>query len=268
MPGRGEHSIFPTRGKPRFSIMRRSFSRMPGNRGHACRPYPRRTLPGRRTPRRDPSMPCSARKNTGRQRGPPRGAGRMPSSIFSGPDAKRRKALENPAYGGRRVHRIEHRGRLCGSRARGIRHRQPLVGQEGERSRGRPVRPVRHRIGHGGGGDPAPPPRRGSPYGAAKIAAELYLHFYRAQYGLDYTALRYANVYGPRQDPHGEAGVVAIFCERLLRGQTAIVNGDGEQTRDYVYVEDVVRANVTALERGGGHSLNIATGMETRGTTR
>ena len=111
--------------------------------------------------------------------------------------------------------------------------------------------------------DETHPTRPVSPYGAAKIAVELYLHYYRTQYGLDYTALRYSNVYGPRQDPHGEAGVVAIFCERLLRGQTAIVNGDGEQTRDYVYVEDVVRANVTALERGGGRSLNIGTGIET-----
>jgi UDP-glucose 4-epimerase len=106
-----------------------------------------------------------------------------------------------------------------------------------------------------------------SPYGAAKIAAELYLNFYRAQYGLDYTALRYGNVYGPRQDPHGEAGVVAIFCERFLKGQTAIVNGDGEQTRDYVYVGDVVRANLASLERGVGCSINIATGIETNVNT-
>ncbi|HEU5359626.1 MAG TPA: NAD-dependent epimerase/dehydratase family protein, partial [Candidatus Deferrimicrobiaceae bacterium] len=111
--------------------------------------------------------------------------------------------------------------------------------------------------------DETHPTRPVSPYGAAKIAAELYLHFYRVQYGLDYTALRYANVYGPRQDPHGEAGVVAIFCERLLKGQTVIVNGDGEQTRDYVFVGDVVRANVSALERGGGGSINIGTGVET-----
>ena len=107
------------------------------------------------------------------------------------------------------------------------------------------------------------PIRPVSPYGAAKMSVELYLHFYRVQYGLEYTALRYANVYGPRQDPHGEAGVVAIFAERLLRGQTAIVNGDGEQTRDFVYVGDVVRANVAALERGEGLSVNIGTGVET-----
>ncbi|HSL91189.1 MAG TPA: NAD-dependent epimerase/dehydratase family protein [Candidatus Limnocylindrales bacterium] len=111
------------------------------------------------------------------------------------------------------------------------------------------------------------PIRPVSPYGAAKMSVELYLHYYRAQYGLDYTALRYSNVYGPRQDPHGEAGVVAIFAERLLRGQAAIVNGDGEQTRDYVYVGDVVRANLAALERGEGLSVNIGTGVETNVNT-
>jgi UDP-glucose 4-epimerase len=95
------------------------------------------------------------------------------------------------------------------------------------------------------------------------MSVELYLNYYRVQYGLEYTALRYSNVYGPRQDPHGEAGVVAIFAERLLRGQTAIVNGDGEQTRDFVYVGDVVRANLAALERGDGISVNIGTGVET-----
>ena len=107
------------------------------------------------------------------------------------------------------------------------------------------------------------PIRPVSPYGAAKMSVELYMNYYRAQYGLEYTALRYANVYGPRQDPHGEAGVVAIFAERLLRKQTAIVNGDGEQTRDFVYVGDVVRANKAAIARGDGMSINIGTGVET-----
>ncbi len=111
--------------------------------------------------------------------------------------------------------------------------------------------------------DEAHPLRPVNPYGAAKVALELYLHFYRVQYGLDYTVLRYANVYGPRQDPHGEGGVVAIFSSRLLKGQTAIINGDGNQTRDFVYVGDVVKANVAALERGSGLSINIGTGIET-----
>jgi UDP-glucose 4-epimerase len=111
--------------------------------------------------------------------------------------------------------------------------------------------------------DESHPVRPVSPYGAAKMSVELYLNFYRAQYGLDYAALRYSNVYGPRQDPHGEAGVVAIFASLLLRRQTAIVNGDGEQTRDFVYVGDVVRANVAALDRGEGISVNIGTGIET-----
>jgi UDP-glucose 4-epimerase len=107
------------------------------------------------------------------------------------------------------------------------------------------------------------PIRPVSPYGAAKMSVELYMNYFRAQYGLEYTALRYANVYGPRQDSRGEAGVVAIFAERLLRNQAAIVNGDGEQTRDFVYVGDAVRANLSALERGDGKSINIGTGVET-----
>jgi UDP-glucose 4-epimerase len=107
------------------------------------------------------------------------------------------------------------------------------------------------------------PMRPVSPYGVAKVAVENYLHYYRGQYGLEYTSLRYANVYGPRQDPHGEAGVVAIFCTRLLRGQAAIINGDGEQTRDYVYVGDLVRANLEALDRGDGLGINIGTSQET-----
>jgi UDP-glucose 4-epimerase len=107
-----------------------------------------------------------------------------------------------------------------------------------------------------------------SPYGVSKLAGERYLHYYEAQYGLSYAALRYANVYGPRQDPHGEAGVVAIFCGNLASGRTSRINGTGEQTRDYVYVEDVARANVLALESGanGGAptgAYNVGTGLET-----
>ena len=87
-----------------------------------------------------------------------------------------------------------------------------------------------------------------SPYGVTKLSGEYYLHYYRAVHGLEYVALRYANVFGPRQDPHGEAGVVAIFCERLQSGEELIIFGDGEQTRDYVYVKDVVSANLLASE--------------------
>jgi UDP-glucose 4-epimerase len=102
-----------------------------------------------------------------------------------------------------------------------------------------------------------------SPYGVAKLASERYLFFYHAEYGLDVTCLRYANVYGPRQNPHGEAGVVAIFSRRLLDGEEAVINGDGLQTRDYVYVDDVVRANVASLERPGFSIYNVGTGVET-----
>jgi len=87
-----------------------------------------------------------------------------------------------------------------------------------------------------------------SPYGVSKLAGEQYLHYYREIHGLEYVALRYSNVYGPRQDPHGEAGVVAIFCKRLLRGEGLTVFGDGEQTRDYVFVKDVAAANLWASE--------------------
>lgn len=103
-----------------------------------------------------------------------------------------------------------------------------------------------------------------SPYGVSKLAGERYLHFYHVQYGLPYTALRYANVYGPRQDPHGEAGVVAIFCGNMVAKKPSTINGTGEQTRDYVYVDDVARANVLALEEDllpGAY--NIGTGIET-----
>ena len=87
-----------------------------------------------------------------------------------------------------------------------------------------------------------------SPYGVTKLSGEYYLQYYRAVHGLEYVALRYANVFGPRQDPHGEAGVVAIFCERLQSGEELTIFGDGEQTRDYVYVRDVVSANLLASE--------------------
>ncbi len=103
-----------------------------------------------------------------------------------------------------------------------------------------------------------------SPYGVSKLAAERYLHFYSIQYGISYVALRYANVYGPRQDPHGEAGVVAIFSGNLAGHRPSTINGSGEQTRDYVYVGDVARANVPALENGAPNgAYNIGTGKET-----
>ena len=87
-----------------------------------------------------------------------------------------------------------------------------------------------------------------SPYGVTKLSGEYYLNYYRAIHGLEYVALRYGNVFGPRQDPHGEAGVVAIFCDRLQSGEELTIFGDGEQTRDYVYVKDVVSANLFASE--------------------
>ncbi|MCB0964929.1 MAG: NAD-dependent epimerase/dehydratase family protein [Acidimicrobiales bacterium] len=102
-----------------------------------------------------------------------------------------------------------------------------------------------------------------SPYGVAKKVVGDYLHAYRELHQLEYTALALANVYGPRQDPHGEAGVVAIFAGRLLAGEPCTVFGDGGQTRDYVYVDDVVDAFVRAAEKGGGLLLNIGTGVET-----
>jgi UDP-glucose 4-epimerase len=107
------------------------------------------------------------------------------------------------------------------------------------------------------------PQRPLSHYGAAKAASELYLGVYQASYGIPYAALRYANVYGPRQDPHGEAGVVAIFCGRLLEGKPCTVYGDGLQTRDYVFVGDVARANLLAAQRSFAGALNIGTGVET-----
>jgi UDP-glucose 4-epimerase len=107
------------------------------------------------------------------------------------------------------------------------------------------------------------PTRPISPYGVAKLAAERYLYYFHAGYGVDVTCLRYANVYGPRQSPHGEAGVVAIFLDRLLDGREAVINGDGLQTRDYVFVGDVVAANLAVLDSRGFNLLNVGTGVET-----
>jgi len=102
-----------------------------------------------------------------------------------------------------------------------------------------------------------------SPYGVAKLAGENYLYYYQQNFDLPYVALRYANVYGPRQDPFGEAGVIAIFSQGLLNGKQPIINGTGEQTRDYVYVEDVARINVLALKDDTGGPFNVGTGQET-----
>ncbi|MFI5323191.1 MAG: NAD-dependent epimerase/dehydratase family protein [Thermodesulfobacteriota bacterium] len=110
--------------------------------------------------------------------------------------------------------------------------------------------------------DEKTPPMPISPYGTSKYAVEKYLEYYKYVYSLDYVALRYANVYGPRQNPHGEAGVVAIFCSRILSGKPCVVFGDGEQTRDYVYVGDVAKANLSALAAPFG-SYNIGTQIET-----
>jgi UDP-glucose 4-epimerase len=102
-----------------------------------------------------------------------------------------------------------------------------------------------------------------SPYGVSKLTGELYLGYYHMAFGLPYVALRYANVYGPRQSSLGEAGVVAIFISQLLAGKSPVINGDGKQTRDYVFVGDVVRANVAALDTNYTGAVNIGTGKET-----
>jgi len=106
------------------------------------------------------------------------------------------------------------------------------------------------------------PQRPISPYGVAKLTTEKYLFYYRAVHGLDSVSLRYSNVYGPRQNPEGEAGVVAIFTSRMLAGGQPVINGDGKQTRDYVFVGDVVRANVKALEFKGTDAFNVCTAVE------
>ena len=102
-----------------------------------------------------------------------------------------------------------------------------------------------------------------SPYGITKLTVEKYLQFYFWTYGMPFVALRYANVYGPRQNSHGEAGVVAIFTEKLLKGETPLINGDGTQTRDYVYVGDVVHCNAQALQSDVQGIFNVGTGVET-----
>ncbi len=107
------------------------------------------------------------------------------------------------------------------------------------------------------------PKRPDCPYGVTKLTGEKYLYYYAKTFGIKYTAFRYANVYGPRQNPHGEAGVIAIFLEKLFKGEQPVINGDGKQTRDFVYVGDVKNANVAALDKGDNEVFNIGTGVET-----
>jgi len=102
-----------------------------------------------------------------------------------------------------------------------------------------------------------------SPYGISKLCGEQYLSYYQRVSGLQIVSLRYANVYGPRQDPDGEAGVVAIFIQKLLNNEQAIVNGNGRQTRDFVYVEDVVEANLAVMGQEIQGTYNVGTGEET-----
>ena len=113
---------------------------------------------------------------------------------------------------------------------------------------------------------PAPethPARPVSPYGISKLAGEHYLFYYGRTYGLQWTSLRYANVYGPRQDPFGEAGVVAIFTLKLLQNEQPVINGTGKQTRDYIAIDDVVEANMAVLNSGLTGTFNVGTGRET-----
>lgn len=102
-----------------------------------------------------------------------------------------------------------------------------------------------------------------SPYALSKHTGERYVHLYGIEHGLSWTSLRYANVYGPRQDPFGEAGVVSIFCQNLLDGVAPEIHWDGEQTRDFAYVGDCARANLLALDAGNGRAYNVGTGVGT-----
>ncbi|MDE2572406.1 MAG: NAD-dependent epimerase/dehydratase family protein [bacterium] len=111
--------------------------------------------------------------------------------------------------------------------------------------------------------DESTPQHPESPYGISKMAGEHYLRFFKAQHGLDFTALRYGNVYGPRQDPNGEAGVISIFIGKFLSHDGITIFWDGEQTRDYVYVKDVAEANLLALNAAGGEMLCIGTNKRT-----
>ena len=111
--------------------------------------------------------------------------------------------------------------------------------------------------------DEAHPIKPVDPYGASKHHVEHYLYIYRLHFGVDYTILRFPNVYGPRQDPFGEAGVVAIWTERMLNDKEAVINGSGDQERDFCYVGDIARANVLALTRGSGEIYNLGTGIGT-----
>jgi len=102
-----------------------------------------------------------------------------------------------------------------------------------------------------------------SPYGISKLAGEHYLYYYQRVSGIHYVCLRYSNVYGPRQDPEGEAGVVAIFTRKMLAGDQPVINGNGRQTRDFIYVEDVVEANLAAMGKDVQGTFNVGIGVET-----
>ena len=107
------------------------------------------------------------------------------------------------------------------------------------------------------------PQKPTSPYGLSKLSVEGYLRFYKEQYGLKSIIFRYGNVFGPRQNPNGEAGVVAIFFNRLIKGKAPIINGDGQQTRDYIFIRDIVHANLLALNLNDSDTFNVGTGQET-----
>jgi UDP-glucose 4-epimerase len=111
--------------------------------------------------------------------------------------------------------------------------------------------------------DESHPTRPLAPYGINKLSVEKYLYYYNQVYGLNYTVLRYANIFGPRQNPHGECGVIAIFTEKILKNVLPLINGDGEQTRDYLYVSDAVKANIIALNIQSAAIYNIGTSVET-----